>query len=245
MKLLSLAILFTLIYIQPGSFAANMYTQEEALSSDIVENLLGRPAKPKAIFPYKSLDLVAAVYSIGSGRLPQEAILLWRKNDTGNFELISKVLSEKGESFAKPDIFTIDQYSFVNLSTEPSGSGGFVREVIYWLAPDRSLHEVRFQPASEIYENMLASGEIVLSGGEKEFFVDGNAMRFQFWLAEPGDPHCCPTGGSVTGTYKLSGSPDYDSVRRQYQANFVVTVDQLHHSKGDYVSETDLNSISR
>ncbi|MCI0411765.1 hypothetical protein L0222_03070 [bacterium] len=137
--------------------------------------------------------------------------------------------SEPGETFSKPVLFNASSYQFLNISTEPNGSGGFVLDQFLWFAPDSSVHSVEFQQASEVYENLAKSHEVVITGGEKEFFYKDGRMKFEFWLAQQGDPHCCPSNGTVTGTYKLTGAPKYDSFTRRYQARFQILIDQIEH----------------
>ncbi len=52
-------------------------------------------------------------------------------------------------------------------------------------------------------------------------------MKFLFWISRVGDPHCCPSGGVVTGTYKIQGTPKYDSFTRRYSADFKILIDEM------------------
>jgi hypothetical protein len=222
-----LTFLFLLTCLQVQS--ETTYTKEEALSEEIATHVIGETVKRKAIFPYEKHNFVAGLYNTGTTRWPQDVMLFWRIQGE-HLKLAELVQSEKGETFARPEFFSVQEHTFVNISTEPSGSGGFVRDLIYWIAPDGMMHEVPFQHASELFEGLEPSEQIVLSGGDKEFFIDEKGMRFQFWLGSEGDPHCCPSGGTVTGTYKLTGSGQYDSFRRVYVSTFKVIPDHLQQA---------------
>ena len=224
-----LAILFIALNLSADN--TRKFPRNEAISAEMAQTLTGNSAKVKQIFAYKQSGMVAALYSVGSQRMPQDLLVFWREAGS-ELVLIRQVLSEKGESYLKPEIFKLNEYTFVNISTEPAGSGGFVADSIYFLAPDGSMHEVPFQQASEIYEQLAASDQTILTGGEREFYVEDSTMKFAFWIAQPGDPHCCPSGGPVTGTYRLTGSPNYDSFSRSYRPNFNIVVDQIETREG-------------
>jgi hypothetical protein len=171
-------------------------------------------------------EILAARYNTDTKRQPQEVLLIWVKKAQG-YELAHKMESGPGEMFSKPILFTANNFKFMNISTEPNGSGGFVFDQFLWFAPDGTAHAIEFQQASEVYEKLADSNEVILTGGEKEFFYDEDRMRFEFWVAREGDPHCCPSGGTVTGTYKLVGAPEFDSFTRRYQPNFQILVDHI------------------
>ena len=204
------------------------FTTQNLASPDVSSAIIGTPAALRDSFEYKSVNLTAQIFNVGTVRQPKEVLLIWHK--TGDrFTLAGKKEAFDGESFEKPVLFQINEYQFVNISTEPVGSGGFVSDAIFWVAPDGTLHEVGFEQASGIYETQAASGEVVLTGGDKEFFVEDGQMSFQFWIAEEGDSHCCPSGGVVQGTYKLEGNPKFDSFARQYRPDFKITIDEMQH----------------
>jgi hypothetical protein len=224
-----LIILLTLVTGLQIEAKTKPYTTKDLQTPDIAERIIGQPAKLRESFKHDNGNLVTQIFSVGTTRQPKEVLLIWQR-ETDQFNLAGKQESFTGETFDKPILFEVDHYKFLNVSTEPSGSGGFVSDKILWLAPDHTIHEVQFDQASEIYESRVASDQMVLTGGEKEFFVEENQMGFQFWIAQQGDSHCCPSGGTVQGTYKLEGSPKFDSFSRKYTADFKITVDQMQHS---------------
>jgi hypothetical protein len=222
---------------------AKHQTTKDLNSADIAESIIGQPAKLRESFQYEQGNLVAQIFSLGTTRQPKEVLLIWNK-ESDQFTLAGKRESFSGETFEKPLLFEVNNYKFLNISTEPSGSGAFVSDIILWLAPDHSTHEVDFEQASVIYESRVPSDQVVLSGGEKEFFFEENQMAFQFWIAQQGDPHCCPSGGTVQGTYKLEGAPKFDSFSKEYTADFRITVDQMQHAPNPATS-IDYNQIAQ
>jgi hypothetical protein len=211
------------------------YTREDTVSPDVLESITGMRGALRASFQYKEPGLIASIYSLGTRRQPREILLLWHQIGD-KFQLTNVQKSFVGETFEKPVWFTIQDFQFVNIATEPVGSGGFVNDTILWLAPDGTLHEVEFQQASEAYEAVMEPDQMVLTGGEKEFFVEDGAMKFEFSVASQGDPHCCPSGGIVAGNYKLSGQPKFDAFARKYSANFRISVDNLQYSASTALS---------
>jgi hypothetical protein len=233
LKTIVSALLFAILISAPlPALAKKYYTKTELLSSQTGETLIETASKLKDSYSLTlpKLKVLACVYSIGTKRQPREVLFFWVKKDQG-YELVYKLESGPGEIFTKPVLFSIATYSFLNVSTEPNGSGGFVADQFLWFAPDGTVHPVEFQQASEVYEHLAKSNEVILTGGEKEFFYDDNQMKFEFWLARQGDPHCCPSGGTVTGTYKLVGDSKYDSFARRYEANFQILVDHYFTPK--------------
>lgn len=229
MKILKSALIIViLIGASPSAFAKKHYTKAEVLSPEISEMLIDADSSLKDTYTItlESAEVLVSHYSIGTKRQPREILLLWVKKPEG-YEFAYKLESGIGESFNKPILFAASNFHFVNISTEPTGSGGFVVDQFLWFAPDGSVHPVEFQQASEVYEGLAKSDEVLLTGGEKEFFYQDGEMKFEFWLGREGDPHCCPSGGMVAGTYKLVGAPKYDSFTRRYKANFQILVDHI------------------
>jgi hypothetical protein len=230
LKIIIFALVFSaaLISVPLPAFAKKYYTKAEILSPETAETVMETTSalKDSYTLTLPKVEVIATLYSIGTKRQPRETLIFWMKKEPG-YEFGYKIESGLGEVFSKPVLFTISNNNFVNVSTEPNGSGGFVADRFLWFAPDGTVHAVEFQQASEVYEHLAKSDEVILTGGEKEFFYDGDEMKFEFWLARQGDPHCCPSGGTVTGTYKLVGDSKYDSFTRQYQANFQIMVDHI------------------
>ena len=229
LKIIIFALVFAVLScVSVPAFAKKYYTQAEVLTSRSGEALLETSSVLKDSYrlTLQQTEVIASLYSIGTKRQPREVLLFWLKKERG-YEHVYKLESGIGEIFSKPVLFTMSNHSFVNISTEPNGSGGFVADQFLWFAPDGTVHPVEFQQASEVYEHLAKPDEVVLTGGEKEFFYDDNQMKFEFWLARQGDAHCCPSGGTVTGTYKLVGESKYDSFRRQYQPSFQILVDHI------------------
>lgn len=186
--------------------------------------------KPANYFDLKfeNKEILVTVDHKGTKRMPTDHLVVWILR--GNrYESLYAFDSGIGETFEKPATFTINGFHFLGISTSPSGSGGFVQESIFWVAPDDTIHPVNLQRASETYENLAAPDEVILNGGEKEFYVQDNQMKFEFWLARDGDAHCCPTAGLVTGTYKLVGKPKYDFFERKYVGDIKIQIEEFQH----------------
>lgn len=133
--------------------------------------------------------------------------------------------SEAGAQFETLIRFRQKREFFVYASTSPEGSGGFTTEAIFWIAPDGSIHRIDSERADRGCQNKVKHGEVLLAGGPGILFSNG-VMRFVFLIANEGDPHCCPTAGSISGTYKITGKGQYDRNSKQYISTFQLVVDK-------------------
>jgi hypothetical protein len=205
------------------------YSETHIISTATAEKFSSAgPMKFRASYQFNidHQQFVATCFRSGSRQQPKELLLLWHGTNNG-YELAHKIQSGVGEIFQKPMAFALRNSNFIYIATEPTGSGGFVLDFIFWLAPDGSVHPVRFQHASEIYEGLAESDEIVMNGGKDEFIFEDGAVKFKFWLGHEGDPNCCPSAGVVTGNYKLTGDPKYNFFKQAYTSNFELTIDQM------------------
>lgn len=140
------------------------------------------------------------------------------------YRLLHKMKSAPGEAFETPVLFEAGGESFFYVSTTPSGSSGFVTESIFWFAPDSRLHPIGFEQAGQVFESLVEDGEMVLGGGPGIIFSD-QGLQFEFAIARAEDPHCCPTGGVVTGFYRIVGEKNYDPATKQYTCTFNIVPD--------------------
>lgn len=144
--------------------------------------------------------------------------------DDGSLPLLT-MKSEDGMPFEKFVRFQANAQSFIYASTAPEGTGAFMTENIFWIAPDRTIHPVSFEHAGRAYENKVTEGEFVLTGGPGILFSKGRLL-FEFLIANYGDPQCCPTAGRISGTYKMIGEKEFDAPSKTYSSTFKLVVDR-------------------
>jgi len=113
----------------------------------------------------------------------------------------------------------------VHVSTTPAGSGGFVTDTIFWIAPDATMHEIEFVDAGEAYEDTIDGEEMVLAAGSGVKYTGGK-LKFEFYIADAVDPHCCPTAGKVSGDYEIVGAGEFDPITKQYSSTFKMVATQ-------------------
>lgn len=147
----------------------------------------------------------------------------------------------ESEGFEAPVLFRQQGESFIHVSTVPAGSGAFVTDTIFWIAPDGTMHQIEFENAAEAYENKVDAQETVLTGGPG-LYCAGNQLKFEFYIADRADPHYCPTAGKVTGSYKIVGEKIFYSNTNSYGSTFKIVVDQYFRSP---VSSSDMSASSR
>jgi hypothetical protein len=142
-----------------------------------------------------------------------------------NSRLLHTLKSQTGLPFEKFIRFRQNEESFIYGSTSPEGSGAFMTEAIFWIAPDGALHPIVFEHAGRAYENHVTEREFILTGGPGIEFSNGR-LRFEFFIAKKGDPHCCPTAGKISGVYKIIGEKNFNPKSGQYSCTFKLVVDR-------------------
>jgi hypothetical protein len=162
--------------------------------------------------------IIATIYQEGHGFLEND-VLSFRLSASG--KLLKTMTSDR---FERPVLFRYHGENFVHVSTTPAGSGGFVTDTIFWISPDAAMHEIKVEDAAENYEGKVDPQETVLSGGGMN--CNGDKLTFEFYIANDADPHCCPTGGRVTGDYEIVGNRQFDTITNQYSSTFKVVVKQ-------------------
>ncbi len=168
-------------------------------------------------------QIVATIYRHGSGFDGNE-VLSFRSSPDGKL-----LETMKSDGFERPALFRYQGENFVHVSTIPAGSGGFVSNTIFWVAPDNTMHEIEFEDAAEAYEHKVDAEEMVLAGGSSPDCTGGK-LKFEFYIANDDDPHCCPTAGKVTGNYKIVGKTKFDPITNQYSSTFKMLARQYSRS---------------
>ena len=190
-----------------------------------------------------SLLLMAGLFAIWPALLLGKSISSSSTQMTRHDDdrLLQTMDSLAGVQFEKVIRFQQKGESFVYASASPEGSGGFSSEAIFWIAPDGGIHRIGFEHAGLAYENKVREGEFLLTGGPGILFSSG-ALRFEFLIANQGDPRCCPTAGKISGTYKVTGEEHFDPESREYSSTFQLVVDRC---KRDIVRSGELTGDTR
>jgi hypothetical protein len=163
-------------------------------------------------------QIVATIYRHGQG-FGETEVLRFRSSDG----ILLKTM--KSDGFETPVLFHYHGENFVHVSTTPDGSGAFVTDTIFWIAPDATMHEIDVENAAEAYEHKVHAEEIVLAGGSG-VNCTGGKLKFTFYIASNVDPHCCPTAGKVIGNYKIVGKRKFDPITKQYSSTFKMVAKQ-------------------
>jgi hypothetical protein len=163
--------------------------------------------------------ILATIYQEGQG-FGENEVLSFRSSASGKL-----LLTMTSDRFERPVLFRYHGENFVHVSTTPAGSGGFVTDTIFWISPDATMHEIEFENAAQNYEGKVDPQETVLTGGSG-VTCNGGTLRFEFYIANDADAHCCPTGGRVTGNYQIVGNRQFDPITKQYSSTFKMVVKQ-------------------
>lgn len=139
--------------------------------------------------------------------------------------IVSKtMIAETGERLENPIPFQQNGEQFYYAATTPEGSGGFITETVFWVAPDGTLHPILFDQAGLAYERRVNEGEFILAGGAGILLSNGR-LRFEFFIANEGDPHCCPTAGKISGTYTMVGAKQFHPGSKKYSSTYRLVAD--------------------
>jgi hypothetical protein len=183
--------------------------------------------------------IVATIDHQGQG-FKENEVLSFRSSVGGKL-----LKTMKSQGFEKPVLFRFHGENFVHVSTTPTGSGAFVTDSIFWIAPDSTMHEIEFESAAEGFEAMVDPQETVLNGSSGLICNQGK-LRFAFYIANDADAHCCPTAGKVTGNYKIVGKKKFDPITKQYSSTFRMVVKEYLRTPTstaypEYASSTLIN----
>ena len=115
-----------------------------------------------------------------------------------------------GDSYhEKPFVFHKSGETFLYCQLNYYGTGHYHDDSIYVLNRDRELQPVEFIPAPDGCEKVLHKDEYVAQGVQNEF--SDHSLSFSFGIWRTHDGNCCPSGGSVEGTYKVQKRNDPDT----------------------------------
>lgn len=181
--------------------------------------MLRLPAMAGVAFILLAVPAMAALLSTSVDRYHPEP---FAQIDEGK---LHSMISESGVLFETFTRFYENGESFIYASTPPEGSGAFMTEAVFWIAPDGTIHPVAFENAGQTYQNEVKEGEFILTGGPGILFSNGR-LQFEFLIANKGDFSCCPTAGKMSGTYKMVGEKRFDRVLKEYSCTFKLVVDR-------------------
>jgi hypothetical protein len=123
------------------------------------------------------------------------------------------------ESYEDPEVFRLSGEYFIHLMLLCSGTAYLHRDSFVWVAPDGTLHGVKFAAPAVQYRG-LREGESVWKGEVNVFLDDDATFRFGIW--REGDANGDPSGGQVIGRYKLIGDKHYDFATKKWSTDFQI-----------------------
>lgn len=156
-----------------------------------------------------------------------DRLSIWKRVEDG-YRFIDMIESDGGDyhgSIAKPVIFHFGGETFIYIENYSSGNGGWHDDSVYVVTGGGELQPVDFVgPVKECY-SLLRKGETIMNGVYN--YMADDTMSFAFDIWEKDDSHCCPTGGTIEGTYKLEKSSAYDPVTRGRKTSYRIVVDRF------------------
>jgi hypothetical protein len=93
--------------------------------------------------------LLATVYSCGKGTKEKEILSIWSR-EADSYELQYIRTAAAGQSFQKPDIFSVKKMSFVKITTAQKQTGQPAVETVLSISPELTLHELQANQAKEL-----------------------------------------------------------------------------------------------
>ena len=148
--------------------------------------------------------------TLHTGKDRPERLVFWKVDDDKYQKLaLMESNPDSGEHFQVPTNFdaAIDSTpgeSFVDVAT--LRRGGITDRVLHIDEGEDQFQPVEIESPEDWYKGKLAPSETVRQPG-RNFFSDGG-LEFEFQIWKSNDQDCCPTGGLVTGTYKIVSAQD-------------------------------------
>jgi HEAT repeat protein len=180
------------------------YSKEEIIATIPPDADNEYPLRLASLFPVEDTDFIVTLHQ---GQERPDRLAIWKKVGVNRYKIVQAMEAELevDESFRQPTLFTpkgeppgenVKFLDIVNVGRR------FAEETVY--AVDTNADELRPVdiPSPETwYRPQLHPGEDTVTGGN--VFVDNQEPGFEFYLAHPKDPDCCPSGDLVVGTYKI------------------------------------------
>ena len=152
-----------------------------------------------------------------------DLLRIWKPVGT-RYRLIRTIEFDQGDpalgGYERPESLRLQGEYFIHTMLLMSGTGYLHEDTILWIAPDGTLHDVKFVSPADAYKSQLKKDEGVWKGERNEFSSAGASFTFDVW--KEGDANCCPSGNQVTGRYKLVGQKRYDPATKRWSARFQI-----------------------
>ncbi|GEM_PF-3075709 len=152
---------------------------------------------------------------------------IW-KRCKGGFQHLETFESEAGDyhgNFDKPVVFHLNSETFIYIQINSSGNGGYHDDSVYVVTDRGELQHVEFIQIENECNNLLKQDETIMNGVMNTIVDD--TLSFSLGIWEKGDAHCCPTGGSIEGMYKLEKTKIDDPATRKETMSYRIIL-------GDY-----------
>jgi hypothetical protein len=181
------------------------YSKEEIIASLPPDKEHAYPLRLTSLFPLEDSNFAVTLHQ---GQERPDRLVIWKKVGVNRYQVAQTMENDPDadETFRPPTLFTP--------KGEPNGQKlkflyienvgrRFADETVYAIDTDANeLRPVDIESAETWYRSKLHPGEETW-GGEGNLFVDDQQPGFEFYIAKSKDPSCCPSGGQVTGTYKI------------------------------------------
>jgi len=180
------------------------YSKEEIIASLPPDKEHEYPLRLTSLFPVEDSNFVVTLHQ---GHERPDRLAIWKKVGVNRYRIVQAMEAELevDESFRQPTLFTpkgeppgenVKFLDIVNVGRR------FADETVYAIDTDAGeLRPVDIESPETWYRPQVHTGEDTVTGGN--VFVDGQEPGFEFYIAKPKDPSCCPSAGQVTGTYKI------------------------------------------
>jgi HEAT repeat protein len=206
------------------------YSKAEIVASIPPDNNHQYPTELKYSVPIG--EFLATVHAANEG---VDHLALWKKIGDNKYQRLFVQETGSENRFEKPEVFSskvlvtgqgkehYDTALFLNLPLRRVwGDGEGIDDNVFVLDHDQ-LRPVAIADA-EMDSKQLHRDETVWNGGLVNGFKD-NDLGFGYTIWNNKDAHCCPTGGEVTGSYKVVKEMHYDAEKKDWVANWKMVVD--------------------
>jgi len=203
--------------------ADRLYSKEEIIQDIPPDDDHKFPLQVDSMQQTTGSNGVPIVVTRYRGKDRPDRITIW-KQDGDLYRRLNMMQVEDAEtaSYELPDILRYNGDNFIHVTLVYSGTGHSVTESVFAIGSENTLAEVVFPNVVGVNVE-LKPGEGVWKGVSTKLSDD--KLEFEYYIWNEGDANCCPTAGSVTGTFKISKQTRLDETSHAPREEWIVTVD--------------------
>lgn len=223
MKIRLMVLAVTAFLFNASSFAGGEeFSKDETVGSISGDSLYPGELQYAVTDWLSQTKVFVAIHGGSEGSLSRAAIYKENFQD-GNrgYQLLKRLDGGETSYFEPPRLIkraTQGPAEMIHIRQVGWGTAHITWDFLFVTGRDGGLKQLEIEDPILAFKRKygLMKGQGVWKGVQNDFSLDEFIFGFHIW--NPGDANCCPTGGQVTGTYRINGDRDK------------LVVDEIHFS---------------